>query len=114
MLSGSIFDVAVDVRRGSPTYGRWHGQGLSASNRLQLFIPAGFAHGFLALSNDAVVHYDCTDVYDAAADRNLAWDDPDVTIGWPAAPAVISAKDRSAPRVAELAAHHLSAYHPAG
>jgi dTDP-4-dehydrorhamnose 3,5-epimerase len=101
-LVGAVYDVVVDVRRDSPTFGRWYGRELSAENRVQLWVPAGFAHGFLALSDEAVVHYNCTALYDAAGDRSLAWDDPDVAIEWPGVPAVISAKDRAAPRLREL------------
>ncbi|MEX1183837.1 MAG: dTDP-4-dehydrorhamnose 3,5-epimerase [Gemmatimonadota bacterium] len=102
VLLGRIFDVAVDIRPGSATRGRWFGQELSAENRLQLYIPAGFAHGFLVQSDEALVHYDCSDVYDAASDGALAWNDPDVGIAWPEPPATVSAKDRRAPRLAEL------------
>lgn len=102
VLHGRVFDVAVDIRPGSPTFGRWHGRELSAENRLQFYIPEGLAHGFLTLSDDAIVHYNCSDVYDAASDRALAWDDPDVGIEWPETPVTISDRDRSAPRLRDL------------
>jgi dTDP-4-dehydrorhamnose 3,5-epimerase len=104
VLRGSIFDVIVDVRIGSPTYGRWYGRELSAENGLQLFVPAGFAHGFLVTGADALVHYNCSAVFDPAVDQALAWSDPDVAIAWPEAPSVISEKDRSAPSLRGLAA----------
>lgn len=103
VLRGRVFDVAVDIRRGSPTFGRWYGHELSVDNRLQLYLPAGMAHGFLVLSDDALVHYNSSDVYDAAADRSLAWDDGDVAIEWPAAPTIISARDRDAPQLRDIA-----------
>jgi dTDP-4-dehydrorhamnose 3,5-epimerase len=101
-VSGTVWDVVVDVRAASPTFGRWYGHELSGANGVQLWVPEGFAHGFLVLSDEAVVHYSCTAVYDASADRALAWDDPDVGIDWPAAPAVISEKDRAAPRLRDI------------
>lgn len=104
VLGGAVFDVVVDVRVGSPTFGSWYGCELSAENRLQLWVPEGFAHGFLSLTDEAVVHYCCTALYDAGSDRALAWDDPDVGIVWPGQPEVVSAKDRAAPRLHELAA----------
>jgi dTDP-4-dehydrorhamnose 3,5-epimerase len=107
VLEGSIFDAVVDVRRGSATFARWYGCELSVDNRHQLWVPEGFAHGFLVLSDSAVVHYNCTSVYSGGADRSLAWNDPAVGIEWPAAPRTISAKDRSAPALASIPAHHL-------
>lgn len=104
VLSGSIFDAVVDLRLGSPTFGRWYGCELSVDNRLQLWVSEGFAHGFLALSDHAIVHYNCTVPYDAASDRALAWDDPEVLIAWPRPPTVVSDKDRAAPRLRELTA----------
>jgi dTDP-4-dehydrorhamnose 3,5-epimerase len=103
VLDGAVFDAVVDVRTGSPTFGRWYGCELSAENRLQLWVPDGFAHGFLVLTDRALVHYGCTAVYDAASDRSLAWDDPDVGIEWPGPPAIVSEKDRTAPRLRDIA-----------
>jgi dTDP-4-dehydrorhamnose 3,5-epimerase len=103
VLQGTIFDAVVDVRLGSPAFGAWYGCELSAANRLQLWVPEGFAHGFLALTDRAIVHYACTGLYDPASDRALAWDDPDVGILWPQQPEHISRKDRSAPRLQALA-----------
>jgi dTDP-4-dehydrorhamnose 3,5-epimerase len=99
---GEIFDVAVDVRRSSPNFGRWVGQHLSAVNRLQLWIPAGFAHGFVALSEGAEVLYKTTDFYHHAAERALRWNDPALGIDWPAGLApILSDKDAAAPRLAD-------------
>jgi dTDP-4-dehydrorhamnose 3,5-epimerase len=101
-LAGRVWDVVVDVRRDSPAFGRWYARELSAENGVQLWVPEGFAHGFLSLSDDAIVHYNCTALYRAGADRALAWNDPDVAIDWPDAPAVISEKDRAAPRLRDM------------
>lgn len=92
---GEVFDVAVDVRRGSPTFGRWVGEILSAENRRMLFIPAGFAHGFYVLSEFAEFTYKCSDYYSPADERGMIWNDPDVAIGWPGhvATPVLSARD---------------------
>lgn len=95
VLSGRIFDVAVDMREGSPTYKQWDAAELSAENHQQFYIPAGFAHGFLVLSDRAVVMYKQTALYDPAQERAISWDDPSVGIEWPlggAAP-ILSAKD---------------------
>jgi dTDP-4-dehydrorhamnose 3,5-epimerase len=95
VVAGEIFDVAVDLRRSSPTFGRWTGLTLSAANRLQLWVPEGFAHGYYVTSERAEVIYKCTDVYVPEEERTLRWDDPDVGIEWPlgAEPPVVSAKD---------------------
>lgn len=102
VLRGSIFDVIVDARVGSPTFGRWFGSELSAENGRQMWAPEGFAHGFLVLSDDAFVHYNCTAPYAPACDRALAWNDPDVAIEWPLPPGNVSAKDAAAPRLHQL------------
>ena len=92
---GEVFDVAVDIRPGSPTFGRWYGAVLSAANQHQLWIAPGLAHGFAVLSDVAHFHYKCTDYYDPAAEGGVKWDDPDVGIVWPAVDGEIrlSAKD---------------------
>jgi dTDP-4-dehydrorhamnose 3,5-epimerase len=94
-VAGEIFDVAVDLRRSSPTYGKWVGNTLSAANRLQLWIPEGFAHGFYVTSDDAEVVYKCTDLYFAEHERTLRWDDPTIGIKWPlgSESPLVSAKD---------------------
>ena len=102
-LEGEVWDVGVDLRPDSPTFGRSFGCTVSAANRRQLWIPPGFAHGFLVLSDEALVAYKCTAYYDPAAERTLLWNDPDLAIDWPAEPAIISAKDRAGARLKELA-----------
>ena len=100
---GAIFDVAVDIRRGSPTYGKWVGFELSAENGAQMYVPAGFAHGFVTLLPDSEIIYKCSDYYAPDTEGALRWDDPDVGIGWPlSGPAVLSDKDRLAPLLANL------------
>ena len=100
--SGAVFDVAVDLRQGSPTFGRWCGTTLSAENRLQAWIPEGFAHGFLALSERALVLYKVTAPRVPGAERRIRWDDPAVGIRWPlAGEPLLSEKDRGAPLLAE-------------
>jgi dTDP-4-dehydrorhamnose 3,5-epimerase len=100
---GAIFDVAVDIRRGSPSFGRWFGIELSDANKLMLWIPAGFAHGFCALEDNSDLVYKCTSLYDAASDRSLLWNDPDIGIEWPIKEPVLSPKDANAPRLADTA-----------
>jgi dTDP-4-dehydrorhamnose 3,5-epimerase len=99
VLRGEVFDVAVDVRRGSPQFGRWWGTTLSGQNRRQLFIPAGFAHGFCVLSDEADFFYKCTALYAPESDRGIAWNDPDIGITWPIDAPRLSAKDQAAPRL---------------
>lgn len=95
VIAGEIFDVAVDLRRSSPTYRQWVGHTLSAANRLQLWIPEGFAHGFYVPVDGAEVVYKCTDLYSAQHERTLRWDDPAIGISWPLGsdPPLVSAKD---------------------
>lgn len=102
VLIGQMFDVAVDIRVGSPTFKRWVGVVLSADDSLQLYIPPGFAHGFCVLSDFAYVEYKCTDFYDASDELTIRWDDPDMGIEWPVWSPIISTKDRSAPPLREL------------
>lgn len=83
VISGQVFDVAVDLRRGSKTYGEWYGVMLSAENRKQFYIPAGFAHGFLVLSDVAEFCYKCTEFYHPEDEDGIAWNDPDLGIAWP-------------------------------
>lgn len=94
VVSGEIFDVAVDLRRSSPTFGQWFGAVLSASNMLQLYIPPPFAHGFCAISDVAEVVYKCTDVYYPQHERTIRWDDPDLNIRWPIERPLLSEKDQ--------------------
>ena len=94
VVRGEVFDVAVDLRRGAPSFGRWVGEVLSAENRRELFIPEGFAHGFLVLSETAEVLYKTTDYWHPEHERCIRWDDPELGIAWPlAGPPVVSAKD---------------------
>jgi dTDP-4-dehydrorhamnose 3,5-epimerase len=99
---GTIFDVAVDIRLGSPTFGRWFGVELSAENFRQLWVPPDFAHGFCVLTPRAQVQYKCTTLYDPPADLAIAWDDPAIGIEWPVAEPLLSAKDRAAARLESL------------
>ena len=94
---GAIFDVAVDIRRGSPTYSQWVGVELSAENYRQLFIPRGFAHGFITLADDVEVQYKADNFYAPTCDGNIRWDDPEIGVAWPLAPVVLSEKDAKAP-----------------
>ncbi|HUO84572.1 MAG TPA: dTDP-4-dehydrorhamnose 3,5-epimerase [Thermoanaerobaculia bacterium] len=96
-VTGTIFDVAVDIRRGSSHYGRWFGAELSEENRRQLWIPPGLAHGFCVLAETANVIYKCTALYDREGDRSIRWDDPDIGIEWPVDDPIVSAKDAAAP-----------------
>lgn len=101
--TGAVFDVAVDIRRDSPRFGQWVGMELSETNKRQLWIPAGFAHGFLVLSDQADFLYKATDYYAPALERTVRWDDPSVGISWPDAgsPVRLSAKDAVAPVLRE-------------
>ena len=102
VIEGEIFDVAVDVRRGSPTFGKWVGVTLSAENFRQCYIPQGFAHGFAVVSPIAQVEYKCTDIYDAQSEVGIAWDDPAIGITWPVKNPVLSDRDRQHPRLADV------------
>jgi dTDP-4-dehydrorhamnose 3,5-epimerase len=102
-VRGRIFDVAVDLRRDSPTYRRWEGHELDDVSHRQLFVPVGFGHGFCVLSDTADVHYKLSGYYDPATEAGIAWDDPDVGVEWPIADPQLSDRDRSAPRLAEIA-----------
>lgn len=83
VVHGEVFDVAVDVREGSPTFGQWVGEYLSAENRRQLWVPAGFAHGFYVTSESAEFVYKCTDYYHPESEISVGWDDPEIGISWP-------------------------------
>ena len=100
-LSGEIFDVAVDLRPASPTFGRWVGHLLSAAARELLWVPEGFAHGFCALGEGADFEYFCTDFYDPADEGAIRWNDPGLAIGWPVENPSLSAKDAAAPTLSE-------------
>ena len=96
-VEGEIYDVAVDVRRGSPTFGRYYGATLSAENFLQLYVPPGFVHGFCVVSPIAQVEYKCSEVYHPEDEFSVLWNDPEIGIPWPIANPVLSEKDRKAP-----------------
>lgn len=102
VLQGEVFDVAVDIRRDSPTFGRWVGVTLSADNHHQLWIPPGFAHGFCVTSAAALVAYKCTDYYAPECERALRWDDQDIGVNWPVEAPQLSAKDAGAGRMKDL------------
>ncbi|WP_334185889.1 dTDP-4-dehydrorhamnose 3,5-epimerase [Novosphingobium sp.] len=102
--AGALFDVAVDIRRGSPTYGQWLGEMLTPENGMQLWVPPGFAHGFCTIEPETVICYKVTGYYSAEHDRGLAWNDPAIAVTWPdiADPETLSHKDRMQPRLANL------------
>lgn len=100
---GAIFDVAVDIRRGSPTYGQWEGYELTAENGEQLYVPVGFAHGFLTLEPDSEIVYKCSDYYAPETEGSVLWNDPDIGIEWPTGPdPILSTKDAVAPLLSDL------------
>ena len=105
VIAGAIWDVAVDVRRGSPTFGRWAADELSADNFKQLYIPPGCAHGFCVLSETADVVYKCTDLYDSTDEVGIAYNDPVLAIPWPIAEPILSLRDRQHPLFHEVLAH---------
>jgi dTDP-4-dehydrorhamnose 3,5-epimerase len=100
---GAIFDVAVDLRRGSPTYGQWEGYVLDDESHRQLFVPVGFAHGFAVLSDVADVAYLVSSVYDPKTESGIAWDDADIGVEWRVDEPLLSERDKTAPRLAEVA-----------
>ncbi|MCL2529567.1 MAG: dTDP-4-dehydrorhamnose 3,5-epimerase [Coriobacteriia bacterium] len=104
VISGEVFDVAVDLRKGSPTYGKWEGALLSAENKQQFFVPRGFAHGFLVLSDTAEFTYKCDDLYHPNDEGGLAWNDPDVGIAWPELDCeiLLNDKDKNNPLLKDL------------
>lgn len=104
VVEGAIFDVAVDIRRESPTFGKWLGVELSADNKRQLYIPPGFAHGFCVLSESAGLVYKCTDFYSPADERGIIWNDRALGITWPVATPLLSPKDQSYKSLADCAA----------
>jgi len=111
VFQGEVFDVAVDVRRGSPHFGRWFGTRLSSDNHLQMYVPAGFAHGFCVLSETVLFAYKCTEFYDPGCEYALRFDDPDLGIDWPMpVPPTLSAKDLEARRLQDFPADLLPAY----
>lgn len=104
VVEGSVYDVALDIRKGSPTFGQWVAVELSADNRRQVYIPPGCAHGFCVTSETAAFMYKCTDFYSPADERGIIWNDPALGIPWPTKEPVLSAKDRALPTLAEMEA----------
>ena len=112
VLEGEVYDVAVDLRRGSPTFGQWTAVILSAENKRQFWIPEGFAHGFAVLSERAIFSYLCTATYDKAADAGVRWNDAAIGIDWPISEPVLSDKDARAPLLEDVAEDRLPIYTP--
>ena len=102
VVRGEVYDVAVDIRLGSPTYGRWEAVVLSEDNKKQFWVPPGFAHGFMVISDFADFEYKCTDYYDPTDEGSLLWNDPDLNIPWPIKSPLLSEKDALAPLLANL------------
>ena len=102
VVRGEVYDVAVDIREGSATFGEWEGVTLSEDNKKQFWVPPGFAHGFVVLSDTADFEYKCTDYYDPSDEGCILWSDPDLDIPWPIANPVLSTKDESAKRLVDL------------
>lgn len=112
VVSGEVFDVAVDIRLGSPTFGQWVGVTLSAENKLQIYVPCGFAHGYLALSETSDFLYKCSDYYDPNDDRGVLWSDPAIGIAWDETEPIVSSKDQQLPRLADVPRELLPRYQP--
>jgi len=110
VIRGEIFDVAVDIRRGSPTFGQWASALLSDKNHRQLYVPAGFAHGFLVLSETAYVLYKCTDYYSPGSEGGILWSDPDLAIQWPTQDPLVSPKDTVHPRLQQISQDRLPSF----
>ena len=104
VTEGAVYDVVVDIRKGSPSFGRWYGTDLSAENRLQVYVPPGCAHGFCVTSDRASFLYKCTDYYAPSAERGIIWSDPALAISWPVSTPILSAKDRIYKSLAETGA----------
>lgn len=102
VTQGIVFDVAVDIRRNSPTFGKWHGEILSAENRKQMYVPENFAHGFCVLSDSAEFLYKCTDFYVPGDEAGLIWNDPQLAIKWPIEVPILSTKDAVLPQMADI------------
>lgn len=103
ILSGEVVDVAVDIRAGSPTFGKWVGEVLSGTNHRQMYIPSGFAHGYCVTSETALFSYKCTDFYSPATEGGIIWNDPDLGIDWPVEEPLLSPKDADYPRLKDVA-----------
>ena len=112
VLQGEVLDVAVDIRRGSPTFGRYTSVLLSGENRRQMWIPEGFAHGFATVSDEALLTYICSETYQPAADAAIRWDDPQLAIDWPVTDPLLSPKDAAAPLLSAIEPARLPVYQP--
>jgi len=110
VVQGEVFDVAVDIRTGSPTLGQWVGVSLSGENHRQLWVPPGFAHGFCVLSDTTYFTYKCTDIYTPSAEGGILWNDPDIDIEWPIEKPLLSDKDEVYPRLKDVPAERLPKY----
>lgn len=110
VLEGEVYDVAVDIRRGSPTFGQWTGVMLTADNHRHFWIPEGYAHGFCVLSESAVFTYQCTALYEQTADRAIRWNDAAIGVDWPLSEPLLSDKDAKAPLLADIAPDQLPAW----
>lgn len=110
VLQGEVFDVAVDIRVGSPHFGEWAGAMLSAENKRQFYVPEGFAHGFLVTSDSALFCYKCTDRYNGGAEGSVLWNDPEIGIEWPVEEPTLSEKDRGAPLLSRMPEEQLPRY----
>ncbi len=113
VVAGSLFDVAVDIRQGSATFGRWYGQVLTAESPEFLYIPEGFAHGFYSLSDNTELVYKCTELYDPSDEGGILWSDPDIAIKWPGETPTISQKDALYPFLCNLSPENLPRHNPA-
>lgn len=109
VIRGSIWDIVVDIRLSSPTFGKWFGMTLSDENHMQLYIPPGFAHGFCVLSDEADFYYKCTDYYKPLCEHGIAWNDPRLNIPWPVQNPILSPKDENYPSLHEIAHEQLYA-----
>lgn len=114
VLRGKVFDVAADVRLGSPTFGRWVSAELSGENNCQLYVPPGFAHGYLTLTDDVIFAYKCTDYYAPEGERIVRWDDPTLSITWPVKDPILAPRDAAAPLLSDLPTDILSRPSPRG
>jgi dTDP-4-dehydrorhamnose 3,5-epimerase len=110
VVEGKVFDVAVDIRKGSPTFGQWVGMILSSSDYKQMYVPEGFAHGFCVLSEAALFTYKCTDYYAPQEQRGIRWDDPRLSIEWPISNPILSEKDRAYPMLGDVASSDLPVF----
>lgn len=114
VLQGAVFDVAVDGRHGSPTFGKWYGLELSSDNKRQFYVPPGFFHGFCVTSETAMFAYKCTDLYAPKNEVGIAWNDPDIGVKWPVTEPLLSAKDAAAPRLKDIPTEKLVRFVSAG